>query len=464
MTITSVNPTTGKLLEKFEQPSDSELDRRLQKAADTFRNYRLSPVTERARMMLRAADLLDGRCTDLARLATTEMGKPIKAARQEIAKCAWTCRYYAETGPRFLADEPIETHGKRSYVRYRPLGPVLAIMPWNFPFWQVFRFAAPALMAGNVGLLKHASNVPRCALAIEEVFRDAGFRSGVFQTLLIGSDRVDPIIADPRVAAVTLTGSETAGSHVAGRSGRFIKKTVLELGGSDPFIVMPSADFDTAVRTAVQARVINNGQSCIAAKRIIVAHEIADRFECEFTRQMAALKVGDPMDETTDIGPLATEEVLRSLEKQVRESVSAGARLLTGGHRIDRPGNFYEPTVLSELPPSAPVCREEVFGPVAPLFCVNDAAEAVRLANDTAFGLAASAWTQNEDECRLFIEEIEAGMVFINGMVASDPRLPFGGIKQSGFGRELGSFGMREFLNVKTICIETGVPQEKKTE
>jgi succinate-semialdehyde dehydrogenase/glutarate-semialdehyde dehydrogenase len=358
-----------------------------------------------------------------------------------------------EHGERLLADEPVDAGAGRSFIRYEPIGPVLAVMPWNFPFWQAFRFAAPALMAGNVGLLKHASNVPQCALAIEEIIRRAGFPPDVFQTLLIGSAQVERVIADPRVKAVTLTGSEPAGAQVASQAGRQIKKTVLELGGSDPFIVMPSADFERAVRIGVEARTINNGQSCIAAKRFIVDARIAAEFERALVAGMAALRVGDPMDETTQVGPLATPDILEGLDQQVRRSVEMGARVLLGGKRLDRPGNYYAPTVLADVPKDAPAYGEELFGPVAALYRADGIEEAIRLANDTEFGLGASAWTNDQAEQRRFIDEIEAGMVFINGMVLSDPRLPFGGAKRSGYGRELGVYGTREFVNVKTVRV-----------
>ena len=404
-------------------------------------------------MMQRAVEILENEKHELGKLMTTEMGKPIKAAVSEAEKCAWVCRYYAENAERHLADQVVETNAQKSYVRFQPLGPVLAVMPWNFPFWQVFRFAASALMAGNVGLLKHASNVPQCALAIEEIFTRAGFPKGAFQTLLIGSDAVEKLLNDPRVAAATLTGSEPAGSSVAAIAGKQIKKTVLELGGSDPFIVMPSANLDEAVTTAVKARTINNGQSCIAAKRFIVAGEIYEEFERKFVSHMQALPIGDPMEESTEIGPLATPQIVNDLEEQVKKAVASGARVLTGGKRLTRPGNFFEPTVLVDVDITAPVSCEEIFGPVAMLFRVDDIDEAIRIANATQFGLGSAAWTNDPEEQLRFIEELEAGSVFINGMVASDPRLPFGGVKHSGYGRELAEFGIREFVNIKTVWI-----------
>jgi len=404
--------------------------------------------------MGKAAEILDGEKATFGRLMTTEMGKPFRAAVDEAVKCAWACRYYAENAERFLADEVVETTASRSYIHYQPLGPILAVMPWNFPFWQVFRFAAPALMAGNVALLKHASNVPQCALAIEDVFRRAGFADGVFQTLLIGSQKVDGILNDSRVVAATLTGSEEAGVQVGTGAAKRIKKVVLELGGSDPFIVMPSADLEEAVATAVKARIVNNGQSCIAAKRFIVAEKIGDDFERKFVQRMEALKLGDPFDESTDLGPLATADGVVSLDADVRKTVAAGARLLTGGKRVERPGNFYAPTVLTNIPKDSPAYREELFGPVACIFRAQDVDDAIRIANDSRFGLGASAWTNDERERERFINEIEAGMVFINRMVASDPRLPFGGVKQSGHGRELGPYGIREFTNIKTVWIQ----------
>ncbi|HUE80657.1 MAG TPA: NAD-dependent succinate-semialdehyde dehydrogenase [Pyrinomonadaceae bacterium] len=454
MPIASVNPTTGETLRAFPALDEQSVAEKLQRASDTFRTYRLTPFEDRTAMMQRAADILEKDKDEFARLMTIEMGKPIKAAIQELEKCGWVCRYYAENASRHLADQVIETNASKSYVHFQPLGPVLAIMPWNFPFWQVFRFAAPALMAGNTGLLKHASNVPQCALAIETIFERAGFPDGAFQTLLIGSERVKQVLENSNIVAATLTGSEPAGRSVAGIAGKQIKKTVLELGGSDPFIVMPSAELDEAVSTAVRARTINNGQSCIAAKRFIVSANIYEEFEERFVELMRNLKVGDPLDETIDIGPLATPQILDEVDNQVKQTIAKGARLLTGGERLNGPGNFYQPTVLAGVPKSSPAYCEEVFGPVAQLFRINDIVEAIQIANDTPFGLGAAAWTNEPDEQALFIEELEAGCVFINGMVASDPRLPFGGIKNSGYGRELGEFGIREFVNVKTVWVK----------
>ena len=463
MAIASINPTTGETLKTFSALTAEQIEQKLQLARDTFRNYRNTPFADRARMMQRAADILETEKSEFGRLMTLEMGKPIKAAIAEAEKCAWVCRYYAENAQQHLADQIVKTNAQKSYVHFQPLGPVLAVMPWNFPFWQVFRFAAPALMAGNVGLLKHASNVPQCALAIEEIFTRAGFPGGAFQTLLIGSEAVEAILNDARVVAATLTGSEPAGRSVASIAGKQIKKTVLELGGSDPFIVMPSANIDEAVTTAVTARTINNGQSCIAAKRFIVAAEIYDQFERKFVEQMKSLRIGDPLEESTQIGPLATPQIVNDLEEQVQRAVKAGARVLTGGNRIDRRGNFYQPTVLVDVDVNAPVSCEEIFGPVAMLFRVSDIDEAIRIANATPFGLGSAAWTNDAREQARFIDEIEAGSVFINGMVASDPRLPFGGVKHSGFGRELAEFGIREFVNIKTVWI--GEPQKgTKTE
>ena len=459
MSMRSINPATGETLKSFDELSEPQIEESLTRAANAFRNSRRTSLADRSSMMLRVAEILENEKNDFARLMTTEMGKPIKAAAQEAEKCAWVCRYYAETAEKHLADQIVETNATKSYVHFQPLGVVLAVMPWNFPFWQVFRFAAPALMAGNVGLLKHASNVPQCALAITDIFSRAGFPDGAFQTLLIGSEAVQDVLEDSRVAAATLTGSEPAGRSVASIAGKQIKKTVLELGGSDPFIVMPSADLKEAVGTAVKARTINNGQSCIAAKRFIVHGQIYDEFEKGFVEAMKALRVGDPMNESTDVGPLATKQILKDLEEQVQVSVAAGAKILTGGQRLKfedqlAGGNFYEPTVLADIPKDSPAFSDEIFGPVASLFRVKDIDEAIDLSNATSFGLGAAAWTNDSTERDRFVEEIESGCVFLNGMVASDPRLPFGGVKRSGYGRELGEFGIREFVNVKTVWIK----------
>jgi succinate-semialdehyde dehydrogenase/glutarate-semialdehyde dehydrogenase len=454
MAIATVNPATGQLLKTFEELSDAQIEAKLQKAASVFATYRKTSFAERSRMMLKAAEVLEQEKEKFAALMTTEMGKTFRSAVDEAMKCASSCRYYAENAERFLADEVVETSATRSCICYQPLGPILAVMPWNFPFWQVLRFAAPALMAGNVGLLKHASIVPQCALAIEEIFRRAGFPDGVFQTLLIGSHKVEKILEDPRVPAATLTGSEGAGVQVGMAAAKSVKKVVLELGGSDPFIVMPSANFEAAVTTAVKARVINNGQSCIAAKRFIVAEAIADEFEKRFVNKMEALKVGDPFDEQTELGPLSTAQGVADLDREVQKTVRAGARVLTGGSALKRPGNFYAPTVLTNIPEDSPAYQEELFGPVASIFRVKNADEAIRIANGSRFGLGASAWTNDEKEREKFINELESGMVFINRMVASDPRIPFGGVKWSGHGRELGAHGIREFTNIKTVCID----------
>ncbi len=454
MAIATVNPATGQVVKTFDALSDAELEVKLQKAADTFASYRHVPFAERAKLMLKAAAILDRDKESFARMMTTEMGKTLRSAIDEAVKCAWVCRYYAENAEKFLADEVVETGAKRSYIRYQPMGAVLAVMPWNFPFWQVLRFAAPALMAGNVGLLKHASIVPQCALMIEDLFRRAGFPVGAFQTLLIGSQKVEKLLDDPRVAAATLTGSEGAGVQVGMAAAKRIKKVVLELGGSDPFIVMPSANLEAAVTAAVKARIFNNGQSCIAAKRFIVAESIADEFERRFVQKMEALKVGDPFEEQTELGPLATADGVTDLERDVQKTVAAGARVLTGGKPLNRPGNFYAPTVLTDIPEESPAYREELFGPVASVFRANGIDDAIRIANDSRFGLGASAWTNDAKERERFINDLEAGMVFINKMVASDPRVPFGGVKWSGHGRELGVHGIREFTNIKTVWIE----------
>jgi succinate-semialdehyde dehydrogenase/glutarate-semialdehyde dehydrogenase len=453
MAIASINPATGEKLKEFAAFSEAEIEKRLERAERAFDQHPREPFANRARLMLAAAALLEHEKDKFARIATLEMGKLFRAAVEEIEKCARGCRFYAENAERFLENESVQTGAGRSYVRYEPLGAILAVMPWNFPFWQVIRFAAPALMAGNVGLLKHASNVPQCALAIEEVFCRAGFSEGLFQTLLMESTQVEKLIVDPRVKAVTLTGSEKAGSAVASTAAREIKKAVLELGGSDAFIVMPSADFEAALTSAIKARTINTGQSCIAGKRFFIADRIYNDFLRQFVERMRALKIGDPFDQTTEIGPLASEQILNDVHEQVQKTIAAGAKLLTGGNRIHGPGFFYEPTVLIDVPKDSPAYRDELFGPVASIFRVRDADEAIEMANDTMFGLGASAWTNDRAEQELFASELETGMVFINAMVASDPRLPFGGVKRSGFGRELSAYGIREFTNVKTIWI-----------
>jgi succinate-semialdehyde dehydrogenase/glutarate-semialdehyde dehydrogenase len=454
MAIASTNPATGEQLKTFEPLTPKEVESKLQLAANAFQTHRRSSFSDRATRMLRAAEILEKEKDDCARLMTLEMGKPLKAAVAEALKCATGCRYYAQNAEKFLSDEVIETGAKRSFIRYLPLGPILAVMPWNFPFWQVMRFAAPALMAGNVGLLKHASNVPQCALRIEDILRRAGFAEGIFQTLLVGSGAVDGILNDRRVAAATLTGSEQAGIEVGVSAARRIKKVVLELGGSDPFIVMPSANLDTAVAAAVDARIQNNGQSCIAAKRFIVSDKIADDFESKFVSRMNSLRIGDPFDETTQLGPLASAEAVASLDADVQKTVAAGARVLIGGKPLNRPGSYYAPTVLADIPKDSPAYKEEFFGPVASIFRVKDTAEAIALANDTRFGLGASVWTSDATEGERFINELDAGMVFVNKIVASDPRIPFGGVKSSGHGRELSLQGIREFVNAKTVWIE----------
>jgi succinate-semialdehyde dehydrogenase/glutarate-semialdehyde dehydrogenase len=454
MAIATTNPSTGEVVKSFESLTGAQIEQKLQLAAAAFRSHRQTTFADRASKMMRAAEILEQEKDECAHLMTLEMGKPLKAAVGEALKSATGCRYYAENAEKFLADEIVEAGAKRTFIRYRPIGPILAIMPWNFPFWQVFRFAAPALMAGNVGLLKHASNVPQCALKIEDILRRAGFAEGVFQTLLIGSGPVDGILNDPRVVAATLTGSEQAGIQVGISAAKRIKKVVLELGGSDPFIVMPSANLDAAVATAVDARIQNNGQSCIAAKRFIVAEKIADEFERKFVQRMQELRVGDPFDPSTQLGPLVNADAVTSLDADVKKTVAAGARVLTGGHPLDRRGYFYAPTVLADIPKDSPAYKEEFFGPVASIFRVKDVDHAIQIANDTRFGLGASAWTNDPAETERFINELDAGMVFLNKMVASDPRLPFGGVKSSGHGRELALQGIREFVNAKTVWIQ----------
>ena len=455
MAIATINPATGETLKTFSPLTDAEIEAKLALAQSTFEEYRYTTFEQRSQWLNRCADILEQDASKFGQIMTLEMGKTLQSAIAEAKKCALVCRYYAEKAPEFLADVPITSDASESYVAYQPLGTILAVMPWNFPFWQVFRFAAPALMAGNVGVLKHASNVPQCALAIESIISQAGFPSGAFQTLLIDAAKVKSIIEDDRVKAATLTGSEPAGAALASAAGEQIKKVVLELGGSDPFVVMESADIESAVTTAVKARMLNNGQSCIAAKRFIVAESIADRFEEQLLAQFKALTIGDPMDKDTDIGPLATAKIRSELDEQVKEAVKQGAKVLIGGEPVsDRQGNYYPPTILSNIPVDSPIAREEFFGPVAMLFRVENIDRAIALANNIPFGLGASAWTNNSDESKRFVNELEAGAVFINGLVKSDPRLPFGGIKRSGYGRELSSQGIHEFVNIKTVWVK----------
>ncbi|GAA4337592.1 NADP-dependent succinic semialdehyde dehydrogenase [Streptomyces venetus] len=457
MPIATVNPANGETLKTYEAMGEEEIERRLQLAEATFRTYRTTTFEERARLLNRAADLLDEDQQDIARVMTTEMGKPVQQARAEAAKCAKAMRWYADHAEELLADEePPDTDVKdsgasRVRVRYRPLGPVLAVMPWNFPLWQVVRFAAPALMAGNVGLLKHASNVPQTALYLEDLFHRAGFTEGCFQTLLIGSGAVDEILRDERVKAATLTGSEPAGRAVASTAGEMIKKTVLELGGSDPFVVMPSADIDRAAKVAVTARVQNNGQSCIAAKRFIVHTDVYDAFAERFTAGMEALKVGDPLADDTEIGPLSSEQGLRDLEELVDDAVRGGAAVLCGGERPDGPGWYFRPTILAGITREMRIHREEAFGPVATLYRAADLDEAVLIANDSPFGLSSNVWTRDDAEVDRFVRDLEAGGVYFNGMTASHPAFPFGGVKRSGYGRELSGHGIREFCNITTV-------------
>jgi len=454
--IATINPATGATLKTYEEMSEAEVERCLAAATAAHASYRLTSFDDRAGWMRRAAGILDDEQDHIAAMMTTEMGKTLAAARQEVAKCAATCRYYAEHAAGFLADEPADAGAvgaRRAYVSYQPLGPVLAIMPWNFPLWQAMRFAVPALMAGNVGLLKHASNVPQTALFMQELFSRAGFPAGTFQTLLIGSARIEAILRDERVVAATLTGSEPAGQSVAAIAGSEIKKVVLELGGSDPFIVMPSADLARAAQVGAVARCLNNGQSCIAAKRFIVHDAVYDEFERLFTEQMSGKTMGDPMLAGTDVGPLASEQQRDDVEDLAADAVAKGAKLLCGGVVPDSPGFYYPPTVLAGITEEMRVHREEVFGPVATLYRVGGIDEAVKLANGTTFGLGANAWTADEAERSRFIRDLAAGMVFINGNVTSYPQLPFGGVKRSGYGRELFSQGIREFCNIKTVWV-----------
>jgi succinate-semialdehyde dehydrogenase / glutarate-semialdehyde dehydrogenase len=454
MPIESRNPATGELIERYEPHSAERVDAALDRAEAAFAEWRQTPPAKRAAHLSALAERLETEAEGLARMAVEEMGKRIAEARAEIAKCAAACRFYAEAGEGFLRDDAAESDAEETRIVYQPIGPVLAVMPWNFPFWQLIRFAAPAVMAGNVGLLKHASNVPQCALAIERLFREAGFPEGVLQTLLIGSDRVAPLIEDRRVRAVTLTGSGSAGASIASAAGRALKKSVLELGGSDPFIVMPSADLERAAENALKARMINNGQSCIAAKRFIVHDDVYETVRDRFVQMADAMVVGDPMDEATDLGPLANETIRSDLAGQVDRSVAAGAQLATGGATPNRPGYFFPPTVLEAIPDEAPAAHEELFGPVASFYRVGSVDDAIRRANASSFGLGASVWTREEAERERFVRDLETGQVFVNRVVASDPRIPFGGVKESGYGRELSHHGMREFMNIKTVAVD----------
>ncbi len=453
MPIASIDPRTGETRQTFAALTDAAIEDKLARAARTFASWRRTSIRERSVAMRRAADLLLAEKDALGRIMTEEMGKTLASAVAEAEKCSKACRHFADHAEQALADVVIESEAERSYVRHLPLGPVLAVMPWNFPFWQVFRFVAPSLMAGNVGLLKHASNVPRCALAIEDLLLRAGFPEGAFQTLLIGADAVPRVLGDARVVAATLTGSEGAGSAVAAQAGKLVKPTVLELGGSDAFVVMPSADLDAAVDAAVASRTLNNGQSCINAKRFIVHQDVYRAFEERLVARFAALRVGEPLDAKTEIGPLALASVRSDVVSQVERSVSAGARLLVGGVAREGAGFWFTPGVLAQIPERAPVYREEVFGPVALLFRAKDLDAAIALANDSDLGLGSSVWTHEAAEEQRFVDELEAGQTFVNAMVASDPRLPFGGVKKSGYGRELGVPGIRAFVNAKTVFV-----------
>ncbi|WP_214404636.1 NAD-dependent succinate-semialdehyde dehydrogenase [Pseudonocardia lacus] len=461
MAIATTNPATGETLQEFDELTDAELDARLQRAADTFRSYRRTTFAERAGWLRRAADILDEDAERLGRIATTEMGKTLASAKAEVAKCAKGCRYYADHAEEILADvahHPAGADGAQVFTRYEPIGPVLAVMPWNFPYWQVFRFAAPALMTGNVGLLKHASNVPQCALAIEDVLRRAGFPEGAFQTLLVSSGKVAGILSDDRVRGATLTGSEPAGRQVGAKAGEHIKPSVLELGGSDAFIVMPSADQEAALEAAVSSRLLNNGQSCINAKRFIVHESVADEFERGMARRFEALKLGDPTAADTDLGPLVNADAVQTIDQQVRDSVSAGARLVTGGKPLGGAGYYYPATLLADVPEGSPAHREELFGPVATLWRARDVDDAIRIANDSPFALGGSAWTTDPDEQRRFVTEVETGMIYINKFTESTPEVPFGGAKNSGYGRELAQFGPLAFVNAKTVWIAAPTP------
>ncbi|GAB4301335.1 MAG: NAD-dependent succinate-semialdehyde dehydrogenase [Myxococcota bacterium] len=451
MAIETVNPATGELVKRFDELTDGELDKRLEKAVRAFGEWRNIPFSSRGELMKKAGGILRAEKKRLGEIITLEMGKPITQSIAEVEKCAWVCDFYAESAETMLSKREIATDAKLSYVQYDPIGVVLAVMPWNFPFWQVFRFAAPALMAGNVGVLKHASNVPHSALAIEGVFAEAGFPTGVFTTLLISAQTAERVIRDARIKAVTLTGSEPAGRSVASIAGESLKKSVLELGGSDPFIVLADADLEKAAKTGALARCINSGQTCIAAKRFIVEKEVIAEFAALFKKSLAALKVGDPMDEKTDVGPLARDDLRRDLRRQVTASIEKGAKLELEGEIPEGEGFFHAVSLISAVKPGMPAFDEETFGPVAALIEARDAAEAIALANASAFGLGASLWTRDLERAERLAREIESGSVFVNGLVKSDPRLPFGGVKNSGYGRELSEEGIREFVNIKTV-------------
>ncbi|MHB8905100.1 MAG: NAD-dependent succinate-semialdehyde dehydrogenase [Melioribacteraceae bacterium] len=454
MAIQTINPASGKIEKTFPELTIIEVKESIEKAHNAFLKWRETDFSTRSKLMKNAAEILKARKEHYGKILTLEMGKPITQAIAEVEKCAWVCDYYADNAEKILSEEIVQTDASESFVRFDPIGVVLAVMPWNFPFWQVFRFAAPALMAGNVGILKHASNVPMSALAIEEIFTKAGFSQNAFKTLLVGSSLVKNIIDHPKVKAVTLTGSEPAGKQVAQACGAKLKKSLMELGGSDPFIVLEDANIDEAVKTAVTARIINNGQSCIAAKRFIVVEKIYDQFEKKFVDTMTKVKIGDPMKKETELGPIAREDLLNELDEQVKRSVAKGALVLCGGNRIQRAGYFYEPTILSNVLPGSPAYDDELFGPVASLIKAKDEEDAIRIANDSQFGLGASLWTSNKEKAKEIAGKIESGSVFINGMVKSDPRLPFGGIKNSGYGRELSHYGIKEFVNIKTVWIK----------
>ncbi len=465
--IESINPATEEALATFDELNPQQIEDAIASAHLAWKEWSRTPLSERGQAMHRVASYLRENKPRYSRLITLEMGKPLAEAEGEIEKCAWACDFFADNAERFLSPQRVKSNATESYVAFEPLGVLLAIMPWNFPFWQVFRFAAPGMMAGNTALLKHASNVPQCSLAIEEAFRGGGLPEGAFRSLLVRGSAVEAIIADPRVKAISLTGSSATGAHVASHAGRALKKSVLELGGSDPFIVLADADLHAAAATAVRSRFQNVGQSCIAAKRFIIVEEVADEFERLFAQEVSALRVGDPLDRETQVGPMARGDLRDALDEQVRLSVQQGAKALAGGERVSGPGYFYQPTVLTNLSPQMPVCAEETFGPVAAVIRVKDADEAIMVANDTPFGLGANLWTRDFDTARSLARRIEAGSVFINGMVASDPRLPFGGVKQSGYGRELSEFGIREFVNIQTVwigptqAVQTATPQSE---